>query len=194
MGNALRLIAETRGEAFYRGELAEKMATSAGRYGSALSVEDLASHEPFWCETVSKSYHSVEAQEIPPNGQGIAALIALGILERTPVRDQGVDSVAGLHLQIEAMKLALAEIYAHVGDPESMAIEPTQMLKPDYLEARAREIDPKRARDPGHVIPRPGGTVYIAAADASGMMVSFIQSNYQGFGSGVVVPDTGISL
>ncbi|WP_022728821.1 gamma-glutamyltransferase family protein [Fodinicurvata sediminis] len=194
MGRSLRLIAETRGQAFYRGELAEKMAAFAGRHGGALSVEDLASHEPFWCGTVSKDYHGVEAHEIPPNGQGIAALIALGILEHTAVCDHGVDSVAGLHLQIEAMKLALAEVYAHVGDPETMEIPPEQMLEPDYLKARAKEIDPKRAGDPGHAIPRPGGTVYITAADASGSMVSFIQSNYSGFGSGVVVPETGISL
>ncbi|MGM0560912.1 MAG: gamma-glutamyltransferase family protein [Pseudomonadota bacterium] len=194
MGRSLRLIAETRGQAFYSGELAEKMVAFAGRHGGALSIEDLASHEPFWCDTVSKDYHGVEAHEIPPNGQGIAALIALGILEHTSVYDHGVDSVAGLHLQIEAMKLALAEVYAHVSDPETMEIAPEQMLAPDYLKARAQEIDPKKAGDPGHAIPRPGGTVYITAADASGAMVSFIQSNYQGFGSGVVVPETGISL
>ncbi|MFC4350437.1 gamma-glutamyltransferase family protein [Fodinicurvata halophila] len=194
MARSLRLIAETRGQAFYRGELAEKMAAFSGRHGGALSLEDLASHEPFWCETVSKSYQDVEAHEIPPNGQGIAALIALGILDHTQVREYGVDSVEGLHLQMEAMKLALAEVHAHVGDPETMEIAPTQMLEPAYLEARAAEIDPKTASDPGHAIPRPGGTVYITAADANGAMVSFIQSNYQGFGSGVVVPETGISL
>src|SRR3990170_5181917 len=104
------------------------------------------------------------------------------------------DSAEAIHLQIEATKLALADVEAFVGDPQSMAIDPGTLLEDAYLAARAEEIDPGRAGDFAAGAPRQGGTVYLAAADADGMMVSYIQSNYEGFGSGVVVPGTGISL
>ncbi len=194
MARSLRLIAETKGKAFYQGELAEAMAAHAAAHGGAMTVDDLASHEADWCGTVKKDYRTVTAHEIPPNGQGIAALIALGILEHTPILDHGPDSVAGLHLQIEAMKLALADTYANVSDPDSMIVSTDAMLDPAYLKDRAALIDPAKAGDPPHGLPRPGGTVYLSAADENGMMISYIQSNYAGFGSGVVVPDTGISL
>ena len=120
--------------------------------------------------------------------------MALGMLEALGVGDRPADDVDTVHLCIEAMKLALADIHQHNADIEHMRVTPAEMLDPAYLAGRARLIDPRRAGDPGHGEPRPGGTVYLAAADASGMMVSFIQSNYMGFGSGVVVPGTGISL
>src|SRR5690606_7599830 len=132
--------------------------------------------------------------EIPPNGQGIAALMALGMLQELGVGDHPVDDVETVHLSIEAMKLALADIYQYNADIDHMEVTPAELLNPGYLAQRARLIDRRQAGNPGHGIPRPGGTVYLAAADASGMMVSFIQSNYMGFGSGVVVPGTGISL
>lgn len=195
---SLEEIAETKGESFYRGALAEKMATHAAEYGGGLSRTDLENHTADWVTPLQQRYEDVVLHEIPPNGQGIAALMALGILEArggaAVMQAQGPDGAACLHLQIEAMKLALADLYAHVGDIGHMRHDPATLLHPDYLAERARLIDPAMAGDPGHGIPPESGTVYIAAADASGMMVSFIQSNYEGFGSGVVVPGTGISL
>ncbi|OVZ55071.1 hypothetical protein CDO44_22745 [Pigmentiphaga sp. NML080357] len=190
----LEAIAATRGEALYRGALGEALVAHAARHGGAMTMDDLASHRAQWCGTLSQRIADVDVHEIPPNTQGIATLIALGILERHDLRRHDVDGVDALHLQIEAMKLAFADVEAFVGDPESMAIDPRALLSEAYLDARAALIDPRRAGDFGAGAPRQGGTVYLAAADADGMMVSFIQSNYEGFGSGVVVPGTGISL
>jgi len=193
----LRLIAETKGEAFYRGEVAAAIAKHAKAHGGAMTEADLAGYfesGPQWVGTVHTRYRGHELHEIPPNGQGIAALIALGILEHFDLGALPVDGVASQHLQIEAMKLGFADVYRHVGDPRAMTLTQAQMLDPAYLKRRAALIDPKRAQDfgPGH-LPQ-GGTIYLTAADESGMMVSFIQSNYMGFGSGVVVPGYGVSL
>ena len=194
LARTLRRIAETRGEAFYRDELAERIAAAAAENNAALSLEDLDSHAPEWCGTIHTPYRDLLAHEIPPNCQGVAALMALGILEHTPLRDAGPDSVAGVHLQIEAMKLALADAHAHVSDPDTMSASTADLLDDAYLARRAALIRPDRAGDPGHGAPRPGGTVYLTTGDAHGRMVSLIQSNYLGFGSGVVVPGTGISM
>ena len=132
--------------------------------------------------------------EIPPNGQGIVCLMALGILSHFDMASHPVDCADSVHLQIEAMKLAFADAYRYVADPLAMDVKTAQLIDPDYLKARAGLIDMKRARDFGHGSPPRGGTVYLTAADATGMMVSMIQSNFMGFGSGVVVPGTGISL
>ena len=191
---SLKLIAETKGEAFYRGEIAAAIAAHARAHGGAMTEADLAAHQADWVGTISQDYRGHTLHEIPPNGQGIAALIALGILQHFDIAALPVDGTASQHLQIEAMKLAFADVYRHVADPRSMRLTPQQMLDPAYLASRARLIDPKRAQDfgPGHG-PQ-GGTIYLTAADASGMMVSFIQSNYMGFGSGIVVPGYGVSL
>ncbi|MFW5655743.1 MAG: gamma-glutamyltransferase family protein [Roseicyclus sp.] len=192
---SLRLIAETGGRAFYEGELAAKMAGFAKAHGAALSEADLAAFEPEWCGTISTGFDADTLHEIPPNGQGIAALMALGMLDHTGIRDLDADDPVALHLQIEAIKLAFADLYAHVADRRHMTgVTPADLLEPGYLGERARLIDPRRAQVHGPGAPRHGGTVYLTTADASGMMVSFIQSNYAGFGSGVVVPGTGISL
>jgi gamma-glutamyltranspeptidase/glutathione hydrolase len=132
--------------------------------------------------------------ELPPNGQGIAALMALGILDKLDIARYPLDSADFHHLQIEAMKLAFADTYHWVADAGAMAkVTAANLLDDGYLAERAKLIDMRRAKDFGHGTPQ-GGTVYLAAADESGMMISFIQSNYLGFGSGVVVPETGISL
>ena len=191
---SLRLIAQTGGEAFYRGEIADAIAAFAREHGGAMTAADLAAYQPEWVETISRDYRGHTLHEIPPNGQGIAALIALGILEKFDIGALPVDGVASQHLQIEAMKLAFADVYRYVAEPRSMRLTPAQMLDDGYLARRAKLIDPNKAQDfgPGHG-PQ-GGTIYLTAADESGMMVSFIQSNYMGFGSGVVVPGYGISL
>jgi gamma-glutamyltranspeptidase/glutathione hydrolase len=191
---SLRLIAETKGEAFYRGEIAAAAASHARAHGGAMTAADFAAYQPEWVEPIGRDYRGYRLHEIPPNGQGIAALIALGILEKFDLASLPVDGVASQHLQIEAMKLAFADVYKYVAEPRAMRLTPAQMLDDAYLARRARLIDPKRAQDfgPGHA-PQ-GGTVYLTAADESGMMVSFIQSNYMGFGSGIVVPGYGLSL
>jgi gamma-glutamyltranspeptidase / glutathione hydrolase len=194
LASSLESIALSRGQSFYTGELAERIVAFAEEHNAALSREDLATHQPFWSGTLAQSFQEIEAHEIPPNGQGVAALIALGILQHTPIADYAPDSPEALHLQIEAMKLALAEVYAHVGDPEAMVIAPEDMLDQGYQRERARQIKPGQAGEPQYALPRPSGTVYLCAADGDGCMISFIQSNYRGFGSGVVVPGTGISL
>ena len=190
----LEEIAETLGESFYRGALARKMVEHARACGGVMSEEDLAAHQADWVGTVSQKFGDSVIHEIPPNGQGIAALMALGMLDELGVGKQDLDGVDSVHLQIEAMKLAFADLHQYNADIDAMPVKPDALLNPDYLRSRAALIDTTRAGDPGYGAPRPGGTVYLAAADASGMMVSFIQSNYMGFGSGVVVPGTGISL
>ena len=190
----LKLIAQSKGEAFYRGEVAAAAEAHAKAHGGAMTAADFAAYQPEWVKPIAKDYRGYTLHEIPPNGQGIAALIALGILDKFDIAALPVDGIASQHLQIEAMKLAFADTYQYVAEPRSMRLTTAQMLDDRYLASRARLINPQRAQDfgPGHQ-PQ-GGTIYLSAADASGMMVSFIQSNYMGFGSGVVVPGYGLSL
>ncbi len=191
---ALKAIAATRGQAFYSGEIAEALARQAAAQGGSMTVADLAAYQPEWVTPIGQDYRGHRLHEIPPNGQGIAALIALGLLQHFDVAAHGVDSVTAQHLQIEAMKLAFADVYRYVAEPSKMEVTAAQMLDPAYLAARAKLIDPRRAQDFGAGNPVKGGTIYLTAADEQGMMVSFIQSNYMGFGSGVVVPEYGVSL
>lgn len=190
----LRRIVETEGEAFYRGEIAEKIAAHSAACGGHMTTADLAAHEPEWVGTISTRFGDHLLHEIPPNGQGIAALIAAGVLDRLGWHDHAPDSAGLTHLAIEAVKLGLLDAEHHVTDIDAMRVRPADLLAPAYLDARAALVDPAHAGDPGHGTPRPGGTVYLAVADRDGQMVSFIQSNFMGFGSGVVVPGTGISL
>ncbi|AOY93219.1 gamma-glutamyltransferase [Cupriavidus sp. USMAA2-4] len=192
--DTLRKIGETRGRAYYEGEIAEKIAAFSKQCGGAMTLDDLRNYRPDWVTPIAKDYRGYTVHEIPPNGQGIAALMALGILEQFDVASLPVDSVDSQHLQIEAMKLAFADLYKYVADPRSMEVTPGQMLDDAYLKSRARLIDMQRATHFNFGMPRSGGTIYLSAADENGMMISFIQSNYMGFGSGVVVPGTGISL
>jgi len=175
-------------------ELAQAIAKHSQANGGAHTIEDFAAHTVEWVTPLAQSYRGVTVHEIPPNGQGIAALIALGILEHFDIASMPPDSVASQHLQIEAMKLAFADAKRYVADVKHMELPPEALLDPAYLASRARLIDPSRAQDFGPGEPPRGGTVYLCAADSSGMMVSLIQSNYMGFGAGVVVPGTGISL
>ena len=190
----LKLIAESKGEAFYRGEVAAAVEAFARQTGGAMRAADFAAYRPEWVTPISQDYAGHTLHEIPPNGQGIAALIALGVLKHHDLRAHGVDSIAAQHLQIEAMKLAFADVYRFVAEPSAMAVTTKQLLDPAYLAERARLIDPHKAQDFGAGNPVKGGTIYLTAADESGMMVSFIQSNYMGFGSGLVVPGYGVSL
>jgi gamma-glutamyltranspeptidase/glutathione hydrolase len=190
----LRAIAQTKGRAFYEGEIAEALVRFSDQHGGAMTLKDLANYQAEWVEPIAQNYRGYTLHEIPPNGQGIAALIALGILENFDLASMKVDGVDSQHLQIEAMKLAFADVYRYVADPKHMEVTPAQMLDPAYLKSRANLIDMKKAQDFKAGNPVKGGTIYLTAADENGMMVSFIQSNYMGFGSGVVEPTYGISL
>ncbi len=190
----LRRLAEKGARDFYEGETAERIAAFSRECGGSMTTSDLRNYKADWVEPIGKSYRGHTVHEIPPNGQGIAALIALGILEKFDVASLPVDGIESQHLQIEAMKLAFADVYRYVADPRSMEVTPEQMLDDAYLSSRAKLIDRTRATQFDFGMPQAGGTIYLSASDDSGMMVSFIQSNYMGFGSGIVVPDTGVSM
>ncbi|HUB56339.1 MAG TPA: gamma-glutamyltransferase [Mycobacterium sp.] len=189
----LELIASTNGEAFYRGELAANLEAHSTANRGVMRASDLAAHRADWVGTINGTYRGYTIDEIPPNGQGIVALIALGILEHFDMASLPADSADCVHLQIEAVKLAFADAQAYVADIDHMPVRPEHLLDKEYLRNRATLIDRNRAQPASAGTPK-GGTVYLTAADASGTMVSMIQSNYMGFGSGVVVPGTGISL
>jgi gamma-glutamyltranspeptidase / glutathione hydrolase len=187
----LRRIAETGAEDFYRGGIAGALADHAARTGGLLTAADLAAHSSTWVEPISAGYRGHEVWELPPNGQGLAALIALNILD-------GVDLAAmpeadRLHWQIEAVKLGFADAHAYVADPERAPTPTAALLTPDYA-ARRRALVTDRAGTPTAGDPERGGTVYLCTADADGMMVSLIQSTYLGFGSHVVLPGHGFGL
>jgi gamma-glutamyltranspeptidase/glutathione hydrolase len=189
----LARIAETKSEAFYKGDLAEKIAAFAAQTNGYITCEDMAAHRSTWVDPISVAYRDHEVWEIPPNGQGIAALQALAILEGYDMASMPRESVQSYHLQIEAMKLAFSDAHRYVADPDKASVPIAGLLDKTYAASR-RALIGEKALMPAHGEPPKGGTVYLTAADADGMMVSYIQSNYQGFGSGVVIPGTGISL
>ena len=194
-GATLRQIALTQGEAFYRGEIAQRLVAHSSANGGSMTLADLAGYRPEWVTPIQKQFAGHTVHEIPPNGQGIAALMALGIVDKLDIGRFPIDSAESQHLQIEAMKLAFADTYRWVADPRHMTeMTAAHLLSDAYLADRARLIKPDRATDFPHGTPPKGGTIYLSAADESGMMISLIQSNYMGFGSGVVVPGTGVSL
>lgn len=187
----LRRIAESGAADFYRGRIAAAIDDHAARTGGFLTGDDLARHASTWVDPVSVRYRGHEVWELPPNGQGIAALLALQVLD-------GVDLAAlspeeRLHWQIEAVKLGFADAHAHVADPERAEVPTAALLDPGYAAAR-RALVTGRAGDPVAGEPERGGTVYLCTADAGGMMVSLIQSTYLAFGSHVVVPGHGFAL
>jgi gamma-glutamyltranspeptidase/glutathione hydrolase len=190
----LRAIAKSHGEAFYGGEIAQALEVFSRNHGGALKASDFAAYRAEWVKPISKNYRGYTLHEIPPNGQGVAALMALGILSHFDMASFPLDGVASQHLQIEAMKLAFADVYRYVAQPDAMQITVEDMLDDAYLAQRARLIQLDRAQNFQAGNPVKGGTIYLTTADEDGMMVSFIQSNYLGFGSGCVEPQFGISL
>lgn len=188
----LRAIARTGGDTFYQGELAARIADFAAKTGGLLTDTDLKDHQPEWVIPIGTSYRGVTLWELPPNGQGIAALMALNILENVDLGRYPRDSIESFHWQIEAMKLSFADAYHHVADPRFMQVSVERLLDKQYGRDRYRLITPQAIPLARPGLPR-GGTVYLAAADPE-LMVSFIQSNFDGFGSGVLVPGTGIAL
>ena len=190
----LREIAETEGTSFYYGNLARKIVEHAENSGGYFTLEDFENHKATWEKSLTISFKDVTLHEIPPNGQGLAALIMLGILNQYDLGSLEPDSPESLHLQIEAMKLAFTDAYRYISDQSSLEFDPEYFLKSSYLKLRRNMIDQKNAKHFNAGVPHQGDTVYLTTADSEGMMVSFIQSNYIGFGSCVVVPNTGISL
>jgi gamma-glutamyltranspeptidase / glutathione hydrolase len=187
----LRLIADSRSEAFYHGEIARALAKFAARTGGVLTADDLARHSSTWVEPVPVRYRGHEVWELPPNGQGLAALVALGILDGIDL--SGASAEERRHVQIEAMKLGFADAHAYVADPDRVAVPTAALVSEEYARRRRAEIGPTAA-DPKPGDPTRGGTVYLCTADADGMMVSLIQSNYMGFGSFVALPGYGFGL
>ena len=194
LAETLRLIADSGGEAFYRGAIAERIADAARAQGGAMRASDLAAHEPEWVAPISQPYRGVELAEIPPNGQGLAAQIALAILEHLDAPAHPAGSAEWTHLQVEAMKIAIRAAFDHFADPRAMRLPPEALLEPGAIRQAADGIGPKASALPPAPLPVGQDTVYLAAADEAGMMVSMIQSNYMGFGSGIVVPGTGIAM
>jgi gamma-glutamyltranspeptidase/glutathione hydrolase len=190
----LRAIGKTKGQAFYGGEIAEALERFSNTHGGSLKASDFAAYQAEWVKPIAMDYRGHTLHEIPPNGQGIAALIALGILDNFDLAALQRDGVDSQHVQIEAMKLAFADVYRYVAEESSMQVTAAQMLDKSYLKERAKLIDMQRAQDFKAGNPAKGGTIYLTAADENGMMVSFIQSNYMGFGSGCVEPTFGVSL
>lgn len=187
----LESIAESNGESFYRGELAEKIAAFSKEHNAFLSAEDLAAYEPEWVKPISVNYRGYDVWEIPPNGQGLVALLALNTLKGFEFNER--DTLDTYHKQLEAMKLAFADGKKYITDPRTMSTAVEALLSEDFA-AQRRALIGEEALTPEPGTPSKGGTVYLATADGEGNMVSFIQSNYMGFGSGLVVPGTGIGL
>jgi gamma-glutamyltranspeptidase / glutathione hydrolase len=193
--DSLKRIAASKGRDFYEGQTAQAIAAFCQKHGAVITADDFKKYSVDWVKPLSQNYRGYTLHEIPPNGQGIAALMALGMLEHFDLSSLAVDSAQSMHLQIEAMKLAFADVYAYVADSRYMTkVTPEALLNPSYLAERAKLIKHDKATHFEHGTPPAGGTIYLTAADESGMMVSYIQSNYMGFGSGVVVPGTGVSL
>ena len=184
----LEAIARTHGQAFYTGEIADALVLFFQQHGGAMTQADLASYQPEWVTPVSQDYCGHTVYELPPRGQGIAALMALGILEHFDLQNNA-DSV---HIQIEAVKLAFADLRQYVTRPSTMTS--AQLLNPDYLRQCAGLIDTDCAQLFGSGGPMQCDTVSVVAADDTGQMISFIQSNSHEFGSGCVEPTYGISL
>lgn len=189
--DTLEAIGATNADAFYTGELARKIDADSRKFGGYLRYDDLASYQARWVEPISVDYRGYQVCEIPPNGQGIVALMALNILKEFSFPEK--DCAETYHRQLEAVKMAFADAFHYVTDPDHMELDYHQLLTPAYGAQRAAEMG-QTAQVYSHAIPPKSGTVYLCCADGEGNMVSYIQSNYMGFGSGVVVSGTGIAL
>ena len=187
----LERIAGSNARDFYEGEIAAKILEAARKTGGYFSAEDLGSFVPEWVEPIGVNYKGYDVWEIPPNGQGIVALIALSILRGFEFSSH--DDPMTVHRQIEAIKMGFADAHRYVADTRFSGVPTAELLAAPYADARRALLGERaEARNAGN--PLPGGTVYLCAADGEGNMISYIQSNYMGFGSGVVVPGAGIAL
>jgi gamma-glutamyltranspeptidase / glutathione hydrolase len=194
---AYREIAERGRDGFYNGEVAHRLVSGIERRGGVMASADLADFQAEWVEPISTSYRGWDVYEIPPNGAGIAALMMLNILEAQPMREYGPNSIEALHVMIETKKLAYADMQRYVGDPRFSDIPVSTMLSKDFGRLRASKIDPSAAQasvSPADLPVHAGDTTYLSVVDCDGNMVSLIQSNFAGFGSGIVAEGTGFPL
>ncbi len=192
----LRQIAAEGPDALYGGELGARVAEGIQALGGFVTLDDLREHRSQWVEPISAEFRGVRLWEIPPPGQGIAALQMLRILESFPLEAMGHNSAEYLHHLVEAKKLAYADLAHHIADPRFMETDPERLLSAPYIDERRGLLDPHQAGeevDPGPAV-TDSETIYLTVADAEGNMVSFINSVYSAFGSGVVVPGTGFDL
>jgi gamma-glutamyltranspeptidase/glutathione hydrolase len=196
LAHSYRLIAEGGADAFYEGEIAEKIVTTSARLGGFISLDDLAAHESDWVDPISTSYRGYEVWELPPNGQGIAVLQMLNLLEHFDIASLAENSVEHLHLFVEAKRLAYADRARYYADPDFAAVPVAELISKDYAASRVGLIDPRRAASslpPGDV-PVGGDTVYLTVADGDGNMISLIQSIYGSFGSRICPDGTGFAM
>jgi gamma-glutamyltranspeptidase/glutathione hydrolase len=195
LAKALRLVAHNGAEAFYKGEIAHAIVSTSQTLGGTIATDDLAEFSPDWVEPISTTYRDWTVYELPPNGQGMAALEMLNIMETTPASPDGPLSAAELHKKIEAMKLAYADLGRYNADPRFAKIPLKGILSKEYARQRAKQIDPAKANcDVATGAPPFSDTTYLSVVDREGNIVSLIQSNYEAFGSGIVVRGMGFVL
>jgi gamma-glutamyltranspeptidase/glutathione hydrolase len=195
---SLEQIAEHGRDAFYKGEIARKVLATEKTHGGTMAEDDLSKYSAEWVEPISTTYRDWKVYELPPNGQGLAALEMLNILETTPIGQKGYEfgSAKALHLMIEAKKLAYADLKKYVGDPREQKLPVAKLLSKEWAATRAKQIDEQHANCDTAAGEIAGGsdTTYLTVVDRDGNMVSLIQSNYSSFGSGIVAPGTGFAL
>jgi gamma-glutamyltranspeptidase/glutathione hydrolase len=194
---SLSQIAQGGRDAFYKGEITKRILALSARHGGALAAKDFADFSSEWVEPISTTYRGWTVYEMPPNVQGIGALEMLNIMEQFDLHQYGLNSARALHVQIEAKKLAYADVLRYVGDPKSSKIPVSGLLSKEYAAKRAKLIDMDHANcevGPGTPVPDAGDTIYLSVVDREGNMVSFIESNYEEFGSGLVADGTGFPL
>ena len=195
MAHALRLVAERGPDAFYKGEVAAAILKTSERLGGTMTAQDLASYSSEWVEPLSIEYRGWKVYELPPNGQGMAALEMLNIMETSPASPLGAFGAPEMHKRIEAMKLAYSDIHANVADPRVHDTPVAQLLSKEYARKRAGEIDPKRANcEVKAGDPIASNTTYLTVVDKDGNIASWIQSLYSAFGSRVTVEGMGFAL
>jgi gamma-glutamyltranspeptidase / glutathione hydrolase len=193
---SLQQIADHGRDAFYKGEIASKILDTMKRHGGAMTAQDLAEYSAEWIEPISTTYHDWTVYEMPPNGQGLAALEMLNIMETFPLAEYGFGSTKALHTMIEAKKLAYADLAKYIGEPRKQKLPVATLLSKDWAAERAKLIDPDHVNCNASAgeLPIGSDTTYLSVVDRDGNMVSLIQSNYSGFGSGIVAPGTGFVL
>jgi len=195
LGKTLRLIADDGRDAYYRGEIAQSIISTSAALGGTMQPDDLADFSAEWVEPISTTYHGWKIYELPPNGQGMAALEMLNIMSALTPDKAGPVAPMELHNRIEAMKLAYADLYRYNADPRFAKVPVQGLLSEDYARQRAALIDPEKANcTPASGSPARSDTTYLAAIDRDGNIVSLIQSNYDAFGSGVAVKGRGFVL
>ena len=195
LAKALRLVAENGADAFYKGEIAQAILRTSQTLGGTMAADDLAAFSPEWVEPISATYRDWTVYELPPNGQGMAALEMLNIMETSPPSRDGPLSVAELHKKIEAMKLAYADLGRYNADPRFAKVPVKGMLAKEYARERAKLIDPGKANcEVAAGAPPFSDTTYLSVVDREGNIVSLIQSNYEAFGAGIAVRGMGFAL